>query len=184
MAKNVTGGPQPVPDDVGTAAIVDKESARQIVMQLSGFIKIFGGGYPRLRSAAVLLDAISEPAMWDKIWAVFESNPATVAALQRVGAMTAADQDPAAVLAACRKAYANCGEPFPEQLARAIEEPHTAKSEEYWRFKRGVAAALATIQMWGIFLGSKTFRGYVDFIVTMFSEHFDEVWAIEHPNDV
>lgn len=55
-------------------ATLDKESMRQIVLQVSGFLKIFGASYPRLRLIAALLDVQAQPEVWDTIWAAFSSS--------------------------------------------------------------------------------------------------------------
>jgi len=176
--------------NVTAAAALDKEQSRLLLQQLNGFLKIFGGAYPRIKATSVFLDALTETAMWSKLWVIFESDPVVMASLTatittiNMNALEVSPPDE--TIKSCRQFYCDQGIKTPEgfdELAKVIEAPTTKTQAEKEKFRRGVAAALATMQMWSYFIGSRTLQGYINFVINMFTNHFDEVWEIEHPED-
>lgn len=60
---------------------LDKEKTRELVLQAAGFLRIFGGAFPRLRAIAAFLNVIAAPAVWDVLWNTISADPQAMAAL-------------------------------------------------------------------------------------------------------
>lgn len=146
---------------------MDKELARGLIMQVSGFIRMFGFAYPKLRAVASLLDAITTSDVWDKVWAV-------IGAEEKAQALT--------TLTSVRDLDA-------PSTCESVGGPHTLvdasarRSPAYLKTQRGIMGILIMASGFAALTSSQTDDGYVSLVSRLVWENFDEAWAIEHPDE-
>lgn len=144
-----------------------KDTARALLQQASSLLALFGGVHPKLQAVANMLNAFCDPEVFDTIWAVVSSNPK--------------------IQAAMNDAITKPGESVFEAMGNRINVnlgvSAAAKSANYYKTRQGMAAILALAQTWAMFTTSQTDDAYVQFAARLIWTHFDEVWAIDHPED-
>lgn len=159
----------PATSEMKPAALaMDKEQTRQLVLQVSGFLKIFGGAYPRLRAIAALLDVEAKPEIWSVIWNALSADPQAIAALvipfhegtaDFKGLGTQSDQ----------------GASFLSFVADAGN-----RGSDYYQTKAAISGIL--MMAYGLASMTRTTRDdeAVRLTMQMFQQYFDEFWDSQH----
>lgn len=171
------------------ATALDKDQVHQLLQQLIEFGRMGGWFYPRILLACDIASSILV-SQWDKIWELITGQPAALALLKTMRTMDLASKGltPSVLANGISVVYRDKGHSFPtwmQELHAICTQTVTAKahSDAYYQTRQGIAGALMMLQGFALVTRSETDDNYVRLLYTIFVQHFDEVWAVQHPNE-